>query len=310
MGTKEMQTFFSGGEEAEAEQVEEPATEQAEPEQQPDPVELKATESEADQDEDSEDSRDSQEDSRDDTTVSLKALKEERWRRQQLQKEMQELRQQRERDREQQEQRERAFQEFLKRFDQKDQPAEPDYYEDPKAFIEAKMRQIDERVTKYDQQTEQQKRQQVELQQRQQLASAVTQAEQAFSQQHPDYGEVVGAAIEARQAALTNFGFEPQEVAETIGSEIAFLTSKALRAGRDPAEALYEMAQPYRKQKPQNGQKPPPQMPTGSLGRAGGKPPKHDMSLEAIAAIDDPAEFDKAFNQFYKPSRKSNLPIR
>jgi ATPase subunit of ABC transporter with duplicated ATPase domains len=70
----------------------------------------------------------------------------------------------------------------------------------------------------------------------------VTSQEQQFAQQATDYYDAVQHLREARAQEYTAAGYVPEQVQAIITQEAHSVAANALRNGRNPAEAFYELA--------------------------------------------------------------------
>lgn len=113
-------------------------------------------------------------------------------------------------------------------------PAEkPTFDDDPFNYLKNEVEEV-KRLTA--QTTEQNQRQKVENI----IANHLTEAEANFTKEHPDYSEASGHVIKTMQRNMELLGVPVN--AENLRQEILRLTVNAARAGKNPAETIYEMS--------------------------------------------------------------------
>jgi hypothetical protein len=182
---------------------------------------------------------------------------------------------------------------------------------------------LEERRLSSRQTTEQQ--QQVEA--LQQLHQSFSAAEKEYAGVQPDYYDAVKHLREARLEELKFFGVTGPEAQRTFASEIVQLVNAAMRTQDHPAHIIFEMAkrrgfaggqrqeanlQPVRAVQPA----PDPakaaadmkqRVDAGKLAKtlsgAGGKVTPNSLTVDAVNAIEDGDEFDRAFAELAKASK-------
>jgi len=158
---------------------------------------------------------------------------------------------------------------------------EPDFIEDPKAYIDAKveraqeaLKQIEQKVAPVEQEA-----------QINRLLSHVGAIEGEFVKQTPDYYEAVGHVRQARAEQLTMlYPDAPREqIFEALRREELTFAAQALQAGRNPSELAYQMAQRVFGYRPKAADAPPPPPrpktgdPSATLGASGSAPDAGDI---------------------------------
>jgi hypothetical protein len=143
-----------------------------------------------------------------------------------------------------------------------------------------------------------------------QLVTLLTQSENAFRQDHPDYDAAIEHVIGARANELRIYGLTDVEINQTIREEIADISRAAIAQKRDPAEVGYEIAKlrGYIAKAPEQQQQAKPngkaadviaaianaQKSGKSLGQASGATAQA-INAETIAAMTQ-AEFDQLYS--------------
>jgi hypothetical protein len=170
---------------------------------------------------------------------------------------------------------------------------EPDFIEDPKAYIDAKVGQVAETAKAIEQRAE-------ALTQEQQvgrLVEALGSIESEFVKQTPDYYEALAQVREARSTQLSMLFPEAtaDQIRQTINREELQLGAQLLSQGRDPAATMYEQAKRVYGFRPKSAQPAPIPAPPAStrptgdpsatLGSSGGT--AADGQLEELDGGDD-----------------------
>lgn len=208
---------------------------------------------------------------------------------------------------------EKAFQEILKRTsgqpqqqqgDIQQKPAQiPDFNQDPIGNLQGKLAIALERIDQLTGQTQQHRQQTQQQVEYNQFLNQYHASVQAYARTQPDFGEAYNwlaqtaqAQIEARYPDLSH-----QEVQQRLNAEEENIVRYAFQKGRNPAEAIYNVAKSL-------GFKKEPAQPENKLARlaagqkaasslSGGKnaPNGQDnLSLEYLATLHGD-EFDKAW---------------
>lgn len=203
----------------------------------------------------------------------------------------------------------------------------PDPRQDPQGAFLAMSRVatalLEERRLTSRQTTEQQQ----QVQALQQLHQSFSAAEKEYAGVQPDYYDAVKHLREARLDELKFFGITGQDAQRTFASEIVQLVNAAMRTQDHPAHIIYEMAK-RRGFAGGQRQEPNPQPATvaqpapdpakaaadmkqrvdaGKLAKtlsgAGGKVTPNTLTVDAVNAIEDGDEFDRAFAELAKASK-------
>jgi hypothetical protein len=74
------------------------------------------------------------------------------------------------------------------------------------------------------------------------LQSTIANLEQQFGAKNPDYADAVAFLKDRRMAMYAAMGLDEAAQAKTYQDEATWLVTNALKSGRNPAEAAYEMA--------------------------------------------------------------------
>lgn len=175
----------------------------------------------------------------------------------------------------------------------------PPINEDPVAHIAAQGQTIEQVRTMLEQQA-----QQVEEQrQMEALHAALSQSEQQFRETAPDYDAAADHLYQSRLTELTLMGVPEQQARAAISQEIFDISRRTLMAGRNPAEAFYQLAT-TRGYRPATAQAPAAdpaakvaainagQKAARSLGATQGAAPAADLNVKALLDMSD-EEFAK-----------------
>ena len=130
----------------------------------------------------------------------------------------------------------------------------------------------------------------------------------AFSESNPDFGAAYKHLAEQRTAIYKASGLDPKQIESSIQRDEIEVVQNAMQTGRDPAEAIYEVAKAHgytNEPKPEKtegeerietiaeGQK-------ASTTLAGTGKTTAPISLEQLADMDsDSPEFSKAWNEVF-----------
>ncbi|MBL8773886.1 MAG: hypothetical protein JNK30_21040 [Phenylobacterium sp.] len=76
----------------------------------------------------------------------------------------------------------------------------------------------------------------------QRVEAAFQEHETDFREDHPDYDEAAKHYAVARAQELMTFGLQPAQIQPMLREEFVTLASTAIRAGKNPAAVVYEMA--------------------------------------------------------------------
>lgn len=198
---------------------------------------------------------------------------------------------------------EHRFQQIQEAFRQQNQPKPPSFDEDPVGALryenETAKRELEQIKAWQAQQAQTQEQAWRQQQYFGQIANAVTQAESEFAKENPDYMEAVSHFKKARGQQLAALGLPPQEIANYVQQEAFQIADTALRNGRNPAEAAFEIAKAAGWQRKAPEAQMQDKMATlqkgvkaaSSLGSGGA--PAGKLTIEALAGMSD-REFDEA----------------
>lgn len=178
---------------------------------------------------------------------------------------------------------------------QSQQPKPPEFEADPLNNLKFGVDRTQQEIAQLREWQEQQNAQAQENYQRQQYVSqlqhTVASAETEFAQENPDYMEAVAHYKSVRAKQLSALGYGPQDVMGLVQNEAYQVAEAALRNGRNPAEAAFEIAKAagWVKKQPEVNQK----METlqkgvkaaSSLGSGGSA--TGNLTLEALADMPD-----------------------
>lgn len=170
--------------------------------------------------------------------VSIHALHEERERRKESEAQLNQLREQAARM-------EERFAQFQQRWQEQQvaaQEPEVTYEDNPAEYLRRQTERLQQET-----EAQRQRNQQQEALAQQQASyrdfyAKVTSQEQQFAQQATDYYDAVQHLREARAQEYTAAGYAPEQVQAIITQEAHSVAANALRNGRNPAEAFYELA--------------------------------------------------------------------
>lgn len=216
----------------------------------------------------------------DERKVPIKALHEERNRRKEMQRELQELK----------EKFARADERIRILAENKDQD-----FDDPDVLAAREKEELKRKIYEQEQALTKTKEDIEHRVNEMQFRTTIQNMERSFEQSTPDYKKALSYAIDVRKAALEEAGYEDEEVEGFIDREFSDVVRTAMAKGRNPAEAVYKMAQKmgYKNEKPQ------PKIEalqkgsaaSKSLSQGGGKPDS-ELTAEALAEMSD-EEFAK-----------------
>lgn len=168
-------------------------------------------------------------------------------------------------------------------------PAEkPTFDTDPFAYLKNEVESVKQQSEQLAAQT---KQQQIENF----FTTSLNSSEESFGREHPDYSEATRHLIQTMSKNMELMG-QPAD-ANTIKQEIFKVTASALRAGKEPAEVLYELSRNLgfqSKKSVSNSEKiekiSKGQEASTSLG-SGSKSDAGTLSLDSLSRMDD-EEFD------------------
>lgn len=126
------------------------------------------------------------------------------------------------------------------------QPQVPKFEEDPFAHLKAKQEELakgQEEIAKANEARAQQEARQTQLNE---IVQTVTAHEEQFKAMTPDYQDAVNYIREFRANELSLYDItDPKAVAQEIANNVLNLSITALKAGKNPAELIYKVAQQY-----------------------------------------------------------------
>jgi len=164
-------------------------------------------------------------------TVPHGAFHEERMRRKQAEKEIQDLREKFAR-----------ADERIKALAEKKENI-PDPNEDPLGYEAYERQRINNELSeKY--KTQEQEFQSLRTKQEQlELKTYIDSQERVFQADHPDYNSALKHLVETRMSVMDDMGVEEEERLPLVQQEFTDIANRAIKAGKNPAEAVYKMAQ-------------------------------------------------------------------
>jgi myosin heavy subunit len=240
--------------------------------------------------------------------VPLAALHEERRRRAEAEQTARQLQQQ--------------FEQLQAAMRQAQQPQAPDPEQDPMGYLAFQNQQLQQQLAELGQWRQQTEQQRQQVQQYQGFVQAVASSEAAFRQTHADYDQAAQYAMQFEDKRLQAFYPDPATRQRVLQMEAANMLQQAMQQGRDPAEVLYQAARNMGYAGPAAAgaaaaAAPPAAAPVApvpsdaadkirkglaqqSTVAAGGSTPPGEMTPEALAAISDPAEFNKQWGKVFK----------
>lgn len=244
--------------------------------------------------------------------VPLAALHEERRKRAEIEAERQQLRAQ--------------IEQFQRAMQEAQAPQAPDPEQDPVGYLSFQNQQLQAQVRQMAEWRAQQEQERQQQTQFATLTQRVGAAEQAFRAKTPDYDQAAQFAMQMEDRRLSAFYPDPAVRAQVLRNEATQLLAQLVHEGRDPAEGLYQMAKnmgygtpaPAPVAAPAAAPAPAPAAPAAAaaaetiqrglkqqtVSGAGGSTPPSEMTPEMMAAISDPAEFNKAWAKFAKSARR------
>jgi hypothetical protein len=237
--------------------------------------------------------------------VPLGALHEERERRKEL---SQKLEQESEKRVRMEQRFEMLVQHIQNQASNQNQPKTVDKESDPVAYFDQKTQTQEERLAKFEAWQKQQEQQGQQNSQRQQFVGAYNAQAQQFASKQPDFKDAYTHFLTSVKDELTDAGFtDPQVIAQQMQSYEESIVGKAFQDKANPAERIYNLAK-RRGYAPKvsDGEKTLNTVKAGqkaetSMSRAGGRS-SNVVSLEQLAEITDPKEFDKAWERLVGPN--------
>lgn len=197
--------------------------------------------------------------------------------------------------------------------EQRDQVVEqaPDYLDDPKGYVDhtaksvaQQLKELGDQTKKLSETQELTQKQQQQMAQVQQLATAMSTQEQEFAQKNKDYWDALEhyRNVRRQHMKLTFPQAQPHQIEQALQAEEFQTGAAVLQQGRNPAEYAYEMAKTlgYTRQKPEQEAEANAEMAAnrekaqglGSSGRSAGGDIEDLMSKSAD-------EFDQAMKEMF-----------
>lgn len=169
-------------------------------------------------------------------TVPHGALHEERERRKAADRENQALRQQQAvmADR---------YQQLMAAIQQSQQPQIPSKDVDPLANIDGRLAQAEQQAQQFQRELHEGRQREAAQRQQQAFGAYVAAQEAAFAKETPDYKDALEFAKESRIKELEAAGYAPNQVAFIVNRDAAAIAWDAIQMGKNPAEAIYAIAQ-------------------------------------------------------------------
>lgn len=123
-------------------------------------------------------------------------------------------------------------------------PKDPDFLEDPKGYVDAKLTKAQEALKKLDEANGQRTEQERQHQEFQQVMGAVGAKEAEFLKATPDYNDALMhiRTVRASQLALMYQEATPAQIQQQIGIEEVQSARQILQKGGDPADFAYKYA--------------------------------------------------------------------
>jgi len=147
----------------------------------------------------------------------------------------------------------------------------------------------------------------------QQYASWATAQEQEFARTQPEYHEAYRYAAEARDRELQALGYaDPGQRAAIVRQNTVEIINNAMQQGRNPAELVWELAQTrgFAPKGRRSGANEAAQtkiaaglQAAGAKLNQGGVTGEGELSVEDLAGITDPDEFEKAWKKVFGKRR-------
>ena len=180
---------------------------------------------------------------------------------------------------------------------------------DPVGYFDQKTQTVEKELADFKAWRQQQEQQGQQNAQRQQFVHAYGTQAQAFAVKQPDFKAAYDHFLTSVKEELIDAGFtDPNVIAQQLQSYEESIVGKAFQDKANPAERIYNLAK-RRGYTPKGsdakatldtvkaGQKA-----ETSLSKTGGRS-SNVVSLEQLAEISDPKEFDKAWERLVGPSR-------
>jgi hypothetical protein len=118
----------------------------------------------------------------------------------------------------------------------------PDPETDPLGHLLHKIDTMSKALGEMQSQIADQREHQTQLTQFQQFQQQVNTLRDEFAKTHTDFGDAYNHLRSARVADLKMYGYTPQDIQKTLLQEEVALSQNAIKLGKNPAEAVYDMA--------------------------------------------------------------------
>lgn len=126
----------------------------------------------------------------------------------------------------------------------KEEPQVPEFDKDPATHLKLVQDDVKQKLAKLEQTEAQREEERKRTEAQQRFVSAYQEKVEEFRVKAPDFNEAYRHVMMKRDAQLQRMGIDnPLERKQTIEAEEQFLVARAMNAGLNPAEKLYEMAQ-------------------------------------------------------------------
>lgn len=125
---------------------------------------------------------------------------------------------------------------------QREQQPAPVFEERPLEHLKSSLDQVMQNQQSVHQELARQQENERAAGYRAQLAHVVTSAENAFKAETPDYPEALEYVRAGRIAQLRALGYNDMEAGQYVLNEAIGVAQRCIQAGKNPAEAIYEMA--------------------------------------------------------------------
>jgi len=187
--------------------------------------------------------------------------------------------------------------------------AMPNEDEDPIAFIKYAKKRILEWDANETQAEEQVRRQNEQHAQQAQIARRMEEFESDFRADHPDYDKAAAHFRVTLGEELKEAGFSGDELNGKLTLDLISIVSRAIRAGKDPAKVLYDLA---KKRGFGTSNDKDPKLETiakaqaagKSLSTAGGRGGDGEVTYEYVNSLPRGKERDEAFKKLRAQERK------
>lgn len=186
---------------------------------------------------------------------------------------------------------EKRFAELVQRMERANaepEPVAPDFDEDPAGNLQFQQEQLRKQQEQMQKAMQQQQQQNAYQARANALRDRYMQSQAALSQQHPDYQARVQALENQRIAFHESLGFSREQAQARTSQEAWGIIQDAIQNGKDPAQAIYQMAQASTPQ-PQAAPADEPGRKRGTVTSIGsrGAAPKGKMTAARLLAMSD-----------------------